>query len=242
MGAELMSFFAQAADYGGLRAKMRLAELTRTPTSMASVLDDSPQDKNRFKRALRQIRAEFADERPSTPPIDARLFDAAPERQMLDVARDLLAVRGEFLGNRELTAERVTEAATVALRVSRAGIWLLNARWTHLECIDLCESATHSHSRGLLLYAHDCLPYFEAIASERVLDVADAVSDFRTNSFRTSYLEPSGITSLLDVPLWRKNELCGVLCSEQIGMPPREWTLADQNFALLLGQIMSMSL
>lgn len=238
----MQSFFAEAADCGGLRAKMRLAELTQTPTALASVLEDTPDLMNRFGQALAQVRKEVGDERTSSPPIDARLIDTAPDAQWLEAGRSLLAERDSYIAQPSLTARRVTETAARTLMVERAGVWLLDPHWTKLECIDLYELSVNEHSRGMTLLALDYRAYFEAITTERVMDAVHAQRDPRTKCLTSTYLAPLAISSLMDVPLWCRGELRGVLCSEHVGKAPRAWSLQEESFGLMLTQVMSMSL
>ncbi|AKV03987.1 hypothetical protein AKJ09_10650 [Labilithrix luteola] len=58
MGDRLASFYEQAESVGGLDAKIRLALLTRIPSTRALVEPDSPQNVSRFETALTEIRRE----------------------------------------------------------------------------------------------------------------------------------------------------------------------------------------
>src|SRR5690606_32812394 len=60
----------------------------------------------------------------------------------------------------------------------------------------------------------------------------------RTFEFRHIYLEPLGITALMDVPIWVRGSLWGVVCHEQVDRP-RRWSEADRDFALSIGHILS---
>ncbi len=239
MGSQIITCFEQAARVGGMRAKVRLAELTQTPTSLANVVEDSEELRHKFDRALAQIRREFdgATIQPST--IDKRIADAVPEQGHLKTAYALLAGKNAFIHDQALTARRITECAAQTLRIARAGIWLLDGAKTKIVCLDLYESTKQSHSTGPVLSAKDFQPYFQAVATERILDADDAVQDARTSCFADSYLRPLGISSMMDVPLWSRGALKGVLCCEHIGTP-RRWNVADKNFGFFLTQIMSM--
>jgi hypothetical protein len=45
---------------------------------------------------------------------------------------------------------------------------------------------------------------------------------------------------MMDVPLWSRGALKGVLCCEHVGRTPRVWSVADKNFGFFLTQIMGM--
>ena len=51
-----------------------------------------------------------------------------------------------------------------------------------------------------------------------------------TRELRQAYLEPLGITSMLDAPIYVDGRLVGVVCHEHVG-PARVWTDAEKDFA-----------
>lgn len=59
MGVKLMHFFDEAKQLGGLKAQMRLAVLTNTPSPKAQTCSDSPDLIEKFTKALDEIRKEF---------------------------------------------------------------------------------------------------------------------------------------------------------------------------------------
>lgn len=59
MGAKLSQFFTDAKQLGGLKAMMRLAVLTGTPSPKAQTLPDSPENLKKFNDAMNEIRKEF---------------------------------------------------------------------------------------------------------------------------------------------------------------------------------------
>jgi hypothetical protein len=240
MGIQIVNLFEQAARVGGLRAKVRLAELTQTPTALATLVVDSDERVRDFEKALAQVRREFSEDVLQPPTLDRRIVDAIPEGGHLMVGRALLAERKTFIHDQRLTARRVTEAATGTLRIARAGVWLLDDAKSKITCVDLFESATMAHSSGMELFAKDFRPYFQAVATERILDAEDAIRDPRTSCFADVYLRPLGIASMMDVPLWSRGVLRGVLCCEHVGRVSRKWSISDKNFGFLLTQVMSM--
>src|SRR5499426_2165334 len=57
----------------------------------------------------------------------------------------------------------------------------------------------------------------------------------------TLYLKVHGITSMMDVPIWHKGRLYGVLCHEHVG-PARRWTSDEETFAGNLADLASLAL
>ncbi|HJZ59756.1 MAG TPA: ATP-binding protein [Gemmataceae bacterium] len=125
---------------------------------------------------------------------------------------------------------RVCEAAADALRVERVGIWLLVHNDKTLRCVNLFERSKRQHSKGATLQVGDFPGYFRAVAGLPALPTVCAREDPRTADLRDAYLEPLGISSMLDAPLIRDGRMIGVVCHEQVG-PPREWTAADRDYA-----------
>lgn len=59
MGKKLLEYFNECARLGRLKAKMRLAVLTRMPSSRAESEPDSPENIQLFENAMREIKKEF---------------------------------------------------------------------------------------------------------------------------------------------------------------------------------------
>jgi len=59
MGAKLVQFFTDAEKLGGLKAKMRLAMITKISSSAAASAPDSPDNIRQFTNAMNEIKKEF---------------------------------------------------------------------------------------------------------------------------------------------------------------------------------------
>ena len=80
-----------------------------------------------------------------------------------------------------------------------------------------------------------------AVGTARAMrSVRNARTDPRTSCFRESYLEPLGITSMLDVPIWANGTMIGVICHEHVGAA-RTWTAADERFAFIVGALVALA-
>jgi diguanylate cyclase (GGDEF)-like protein len=124
----------------------------------------------------------------------------------------------------------ITRIAAHTIDVERASVWLLNEAGTELHCQDLYQLSFDRHTRGDVLEAAVFPRYFEALKQGRAIDGHDAKTDPRTSEFRTMYLEPLGITSMLDAAIRRDGQVAGVVCLEHIG-EARTWTPAEMEFA-----------
>ncbi|MCP3905887.1 MAG: GAF domain-containing protein [Planctomycetes bacterium] len=140
--------------------------------------------------------------------------------------------RSEEIARGDLAAafRQITEAAAVTLEIERVGIWLFDEKRASIHCHDLYECSRDVHTDGLEVRAAEYPRYFRALEEDRTLAAHDAQSDPRTSEFAEAYLEPHGITSMMDAPVMKGHRLVGVICHEHVG-PRRRWTLEDQAFA-----------
>jgi signal transduction histidine kinase/CheY-like chemotaxis protein len=142
-----------------------------------------------------------------------------------------LARRGltEVDGVQQAMAE-VTREASRAIEVERASVWLLSADRQELRLVTLYESSPDRDTRGVVLLADEYPRYFDALESGRAIDAHDACGDPRTSEFTAGYLEPLGITSMLDATIRDGGRVIGAVCHEHVG-GPRTWSSDEIAFA-----------
>lgn len=137
--------------------------------------------------------------------------------------------------------EEITLAAAHTLNVERASIWLFTPDRSAIKCMDLYQRREDRHGNDLELKAADFPAYFQAVEDNRTLAVDRARTDPRTREFDAVYLQPLGITSMLDAPVRRGGRLIGVICHEHIG-EPRTWSLEDQAFAGSMADFVALTM
>lgn len=245
MGIKIVRLFEQAGTIGGLVARMRLASMSHVTSMEAETIDDSPERVARVQQALEEIRKQFLlprDDKPA-PQVVVQSGDHQIHvlRRYMATYLDLMAQRGLFLGDTTAAVRRVNEAGSSTLDVQRMSVWFCDPEQTRLTCVDLFERQTGRHSAGVELLARDYAPYFRALRAERTIAAHDARTDPRTSCFAKSYLEPLGIHSLLDVPIWLGRKMVGVVCYEQVGAK-RTWTQDDETFAYLVSNFVALAL
>lgn len=59
MGVKLVELYEKANKMGGLKAKMRLAILTKVPSTSAPTVPDTPETLASFERAIKELEKEF---------------------------------------------------------------------------------------------------------------------------------------------------------------------------------------
>lgn len=140
----------------------------------------------------------------------------------------------------EQAVRRATELSARTLGVERVGVWLFDPEQPEvlrLEHLYVRSASTHTEGDELLVAkAHR---YRAALREKKAIVADDARTDAVTADLRASYLEPLGITSMLDAPLYVHGEVVGVICHEHVG-PPRKWTAAEVDFACTIADTASL--
>lgn len=246
MGEKSAHYFREADELGGIPAKVRLASLARVTSAEALAGPDDPGVLGRLKAGLETLRQELGGRTSHFPeppahghPPDAKLVGKL--RRHIGTFVDLMSQRALVLGDAREAARRVDEAAASALSVGRVSVWRLDDSRTRITCLDLFEAAGAKHSSGTELSARDYGPYFEALATERTIRAVDACNDPRTSCFAASYLKPLGIAAMLDVPIWVRGRMVGVICHEHLG-EPRVWDTDEERFAYAMSSFLALAM
>lgn len=136
---------------------------------------------------------------------------------------------------------RAVELSAATLDVERVSIWMFNEERTAIHCRELFNLSTGRHEHGASLTAGDFPAYFKALESNRTVPVEDARADPATHEFKASYLEPLGITSMMDVPIRLRGRVAGVVCYEHTG-ERRTWSFEEQDFAASIASTISLAI
>lgn len=144
----------------------------------------------------------------------------------LQLAR-LHAERGKSL--REVWVS-LAELASQALRVDRVGLWALIDEGRALRCRYLLQRSNRELFQGAVLRCQDFPAYFQAMGASRAIVADDAIGSRATQELRAAYLEPLGIVSMLDAPIYVEGRVVGIVCHEHSG-EQRIWTESECAFA-----------
>jgi GAF domain-containing protein len=244
MGDQGFRFFQEAERLGGIPAKVRLASLARITSTEARAREDDPDMLGRLHAALERIRYELDGRTSIVPEPEPSEHDpklVVRLRRHIETFVDLMSQRALVIGNLVDSARRIDEAAAAALGVARVSVWLLDDARTKITCLDLFEARTSTHSTGLELFAKDYPSYFAALDTERTISAGNAVTDPRTACFAATYLKPLGIGAMLDVPIWARGRMVGVVCHEHLG-GVRTWDADEERFAYLMSSFIAMAM
>lgn len=134
-------------------------------------------------------------------------------------------------GEIKLASHYLTESISRTMSVARVGIWLRGGNNNReMHCQDVYSNITGTHSQGDVISARDFPYYFDALEFERAIDASDVRNDLRTAELYDTYLNPRGITSLLDAAIRLSGQLVGMVCLEHVG-PKRIWQSDEIAFA-----------
>lgn len=141
----------------------------------------------------------------------------------------------------DFALKRITETDARALNVERVGVWLFNEDGTSIVCENMFCLGKNSHEKGNLINASDAPDYFRALGESRTIAADDAWADPRTREHVEGYLKPNGITSMMDVPVWLRGKVAGIVCHEHVG-PKCHWTMESQEFGASIADMVSLAL
>lgn len=245
MGTIAVKYFDDVHNMFGLTGKMRFAFLAKITSTEASSREDSPELLRRLDEAFVKLKKE--NEKREQPAVTESLrptVSADPSkilRKHLATYVELMAQRDSFLEDARGTFKRITETAASTLDIERVSIWFLDDAQTKIHCEDLFVRSTHMHSAGTELFAKDFPSYFRALKTERTIAAHDAHTDPRTSCFSEVYLAPLNIGAMLDVPIWHKGKMMGVVCHEHVG-PQRKWNSDEETFAYLMASFAALAI
>jgi signal transduction histidine kinase len=138
---------------------------------------------------------------------------------------------------RSKASQHATAVSAGALEMERVGVWLFKG--ARLVCVSQYTRSTDSHEAGAVLPSRTFPSYVEALRERRIIAAEDARTNPATCELKTTYLDPMGITSMLDAPIIRNGRVIGVVCHEHIG-PPRTFSQKDLDFASSVADMITL--
>lgn len=236
MGLKLSNYFLKADNVGGLPAKIRLAVLFKSSSSKAKSMEDSVENIQQMQKSFDTLNEEFGRKNTNLLSKDTNKDTIQSLRNYISAFSDMLSFQAEN-HNLKFSAEQITIKIAESINVNRASIWLYNEEKSGIVCLTLYEQDKKKHSSGAELAKVDFPKYFKVLESNMTLAAEDAHTHFGTAEFSEVYLKPNGINSMLDVPIFVKGEMAGLICHEHTG-PKRKWNSDEENFAYLMGSIL----
>lgn len=170
------------------------------------------------------------------------MVDRDAHRVAFETARlELARLRINADAGHEVALQSALRLCARTLRVERVGFWRFAVDHASLQ-LELCYTLSNGEwTAGDTLTASRFPRYWEVLNGRRVVAASDARTDPDTAELADRYLDPLGIRSLLDAPVFRAGELIGVICHEQVG-EARAWTPEEITFATAAADLLSMLL
>jgi len=139
----------------------------------------------------------------------------------------------------ESALQQILKIDAGVLSVERVSYWSFHAQPAGILCELGFQASPRCYERGARLAVVECPEYFQEIRKADVFR-ADSVDDDARLRGLDGYMKSRGIQSLMDVPIWVRSELAGILCHEHTS--PRAWTANEIEFALAVSHSLSATL
>lgn len=162
-------------------------------------------------------------------------------KQTIERQSMLLDLYKTNIYDQQTTLKKITETVSKTLKVDRVSIWFFMDDKSALKCADLYKSKEDVHEDNHTLKSSDYPKYMNELKTSPNITADDVMDNDATSELKKSYLEPNNIKSMMDIPIWLEGEIYGVLCHEQTGNK-RKWTYDEQDFAISVSYIISLSL
>jgi PAS domain S-box-containing protein len=144
-----------------------------------------------------------------------------------------------YEGNTKDAAKTLTKEVTISISTDRCSVWLYNKDRTSIICEQLYVKSEDKWYENIELFKKDYPQYFLSIQINPIIIADDAKTHVATSCFTETYLNPLDIKSMLDVPIFHKGEIIGVICIESLIQ--RKWTELELNFAQMLSSLYSFT-
>lgn len=144
-----------------------------------------------------------------------------------------------YLGDTVGSARIITREISNTTEVDRVSVWIYGESKKTLKCQNLYEKKENRFHEGTELRSEDFLDYFKSLENDPIITADDAETHPSTSCFTYTYLRPLGIKSMLDVPIWFKGSVIGVICLENFTR--RSWKQSEVTYAQMLSSLYSFS-
>lgn len=144
-----------------------------------------------------------------------------------------------YTGNISLASMAIIRDIAETINTDRVSIWIFNEGDSEIACQNLYLKEARQFEQGAILKREDFADYFTAIHDDPVIIANDAESHPATKCFTELYLKPLGIKSMLDVPIWFRGSLYGIICIES--KSARTWEKAEVDFVQILSSLYSFA-
>ncbi len=136
---------------------------------------------------------------------------------------------------------QAAQASARALSVARVGIWFHTTDGTAIVCAAMWDETRNAGSAGQRRELAAYPAYAASLGLRRVVLAHDARTAPETRELTADYLDPNGITAVLDAPIYHEGEVYGVACHEHVG-EARVWIDRERDLASSLADVIAVLL
>jgi two-component sensor histidine kinase len=135
----------------------------------------------------------------------------------------------------------IVRASSTNLKTGRVNVWLFDEAFNSLRTIINFVRDPEQILPPLVLRRVDLPHYFSLLEGNEIILTTDSTNDPQTAEIAQSYILPTGIKSMMDVPIRIEGLVVGLICFEDLDVM-RIWDVSEQKFALSIAQIIAQTL
>ena len=138
------------------------------------------------------------------------------------------------------TEEILKECATV-LNCERVNSWIFNSDGDELTCLKAFTLTKNKYSIEKSLHAKDLPNYFKQLKKGKIIVANKAEEEPINLELLSVYIQPLGITSMIDIPIRSEGKMIGVVCFEHVQKKHR-WIIEEEKYCQSAAQLLSLAL
>lgn len=161
----------------------------------------------------------------------------------------LLALSQVDKSDFNLSLEKILTATSQTLNIARVSFWILDKAEKKLRCKKLYIKKSNkfdktSESTALPAtfpgVANNFDDYYSSLKNNKKLQSNDAQSD-ADSGIVDNYLKPLGIKYIMDIPVWLRGDVYGIICLEETN-EIKELSVAEEDFIASISTMLTLSL
>ncbi|MGL4599052.1 MAG: GAF domain-containing protein, partial [Bacteroidia bacterium] len=110
----------------------------------------------------------------------------------------------------------IVRASSANLKTGRANVWLFDDAFNSLRSIINFVREPERILSPVVLKRSDLPNYFKLLENSEIILTTDSATDPQTAEIAQSYIVPTGIRSMIDIPIRIEGRVVGLLCFEEL--------------------------